>query len=353
VLQTFGQLEKDGTIPNMIHGRDAGNRDTTDAPLWFFTACAELVAAEGCRKFLDISWGERTVRGLLVSMADSLIRGTPNGIRVDPVSGLIFSPAHFTWMDTDHPAGTPRQGYPIEIQALWHRALRFLGEIDAVNRQRWNGLMRQVADAIVALYFDRRRGYFRDCLHAAPGTAAASGEPDDALRPNQLLVLTLDALDQPTIARSVLEACEALLVPGGVRSLADQAVSRPLAIFHKGRCLNDPHRPYQGRYTGDEDTRRKPAYHNGTAWTWLFPSYCEAWAGVYGKQGRRTALAWLGTSVALTNQGCVGHVPEILDGDYPHAERGCDAQAWGLSEVLRVWSRLAAAEKDDQARNDR
>jgi glycogen debranching enzyme len=30
-------------------------------------------------------------------------------------------------------------------------------------------------------------------------------------------------------------------------------------------------------------------------------------------------------------------VPEILDGDFPHKQRGCDAQAWGASEIVRVW----------------
>ncbi|MBU0545068.1 MAG: hypothetical protein KKH97_07005, partial [Proteobacteria bacterium] len=34
------------------------------------------------------------------------------------------------------------------------------------------------------------------------------------------------------------------------------------------------------------------------------------------------------------------HIPEILDGDYPHKSRGCDAQAWGASEALRVWIKL-------------
>ena len=38
--------------------------------------------------------------------------------------------------------------------------------------------------------------------------------------------------------------------------------------------------------------------------------------------------------------GCVGHLPEVLDGDAPHAQRGCDAQAWSVSEVLRVWRKL-------------
>jgi glycogen debranching enzyme len=30
-------------------------------------------------------------------------------------------------------------------------------------------------------------------------------------------------------------------------------------------------------------------------------------------------------------------VPEILDGDFPHLQRGCEAQAWGVSEIVRVW----------------
>jgi glycogen debranching enzyme len=38
--------------------------------------------------------------------------------------------------------------------------------------------------------------------------------------------------------------------------------------------------------------------------------------------------------------GCIGHLPEIVDGDAPHTQRGCDAQAWSVSEALRVWKRL-------------
>jgi glycogen debranching enzyme len=45
----------------------------------------------------------------------------------------------------------------------------------------------------------------------------------------------------------------------------------------------------------------------------------------------------------LIETGCLGQVPEILDGDYPHRHRGCDAQAWGVSELLRVWEKLGGA----------
>ena len=34
-----------------------------------------------------------------------------------------------------------------------------------------------------------------------------------------------------------------------------------------------------------------------------------------------------------------------LDGDAPHTGRGCDAQAWGLSEYYRVWKLLHPASK--------
>ena len=60
----------------------------------------------------------------------------------------------------------------------------------------------------------------------------------------------------------------------------------------------------------------------------------------YGKESTETALSWLTAGAPLIEQGGLGHIPEILDGDYPHTARGCDAQAWGASEMLRVWLKL-------------
>jgi glycogen debranching enzyme len=54
------------------------------------------------------------------------------------------------------------------------------------------------------------------------------------------------------------------------------------------------------------------------------------------------------------NEGCVGHLPEILDGDAPHSQRGCDAQAWSVTEALRVWKLLhLTAEPRRQNRTER
>jgi predicted glycogen debranching enzyme len=340
IVQQFAAFEDGGTLPNMIRGNDAGNRDTSDAPLWLFVVCRDLLR-EGHGDILEVTCGRRHLREVLSDMGDALCRGTSNGIRMDPESALLYSPSHFTWMDTNHPAGTPREGYPIEIQALWFAALDFLAEIGSPEKTaHWRQLADRVAASINHLYFMEELGYLSDCRHGPPGRPASACQADDALRPNQLFAITLGAIHDRSRAGQIVQACEALIVPGAIRSLADRPVHVPLAVQHRGRLLNDPLNPYQGHYQGDEDTRRKPAYHNGTAWAWVFPSFCEARAMVFGESSRDTSRALLATALDHMNTGCLGHIPEIVDGDIPHRPRGCDAQAWSVSEVYRVWKML-------------
>ena len=56
--------------------------------------------------------------------------------------------------------------------------------------------------------------------------------------------------------------------------------------------------------------------------------------------GRNSMRAYLGSMDRLLLNSCLGQIPEILDGDTPHTQRGCDAQAWGVTEALRVWKFL-------------
>jgi len=275
----------------------------------------------------------------------------PLQIEIDEEDDVIFIRSQFfdqertVYMDgRAHPPATERthEGHSI---GRWEGNVLIVDTTNfADNRSPYqNGIPSGAQKHVVERYWLKQAGYLSDCLHLHSGQPAHQAEPDDALRPNQLLAITLGALTDRNMGRHILAACEELLVPGAIRSLADRPVRRPLPIMHGGKMLNDPTHPYRGRYTGHEDTSRKPAYHNGTAWTWLFPAYCEAWAEIYGKPGQKTALAWLGSSATLLRSGCVGHLPEILDGDYPHTARGCDAQAWGCSEWVRVWLKLSSA----------
>ena len=345
ILKAFAAFEENGTLPNIIYGSTAGNRDTTDAQLWFIRCVEEVEAAvsesrdrrparpvAGKPDVLelpvpdipgpDTPGGEpagagrpdiSTLKATCESIVDHDISGTPNGIKMDPDSALVWSPSHFTWMDTNYPACTPRVGYPVDIQALWISALRYLGR-DKLADKALSNLKR--------LFKDPNGPGYCDCLAAPGGERAEDAVPDAAVRPNQLFLLTLGILDD----RSILSATEELLVPGGIRSLSAE------------------HYLYKGVYAGDEDTERKPAYHNGTVWAWPFPLYAEALA-MTGAAKPETALQLLASAVENLNVGCIGHISEIADGDAPHAQKGCAAQAWSVSELLRVWLRLGGPGK--------
>jgi predicted glycogen debranching enzyme len=341
ILRAFGRFERDGTLPNTIHGDDASNRDTSDAPLWFGVACEEF-GPEIYRMPVDAAG--RRIEDVLRSIAAGYVRGTPNGIRMDPESALIWSPSHFTWMDTNHPAGTPREGYPVEIQALWIRLLRQLERVGvAPVDEPWGVLADRAQAALDARFWLDDRGWFADVLLARPGQSAAEAVPDTALRSNGLFPIAFGLVRGERARRAVAAALQHLVVPGALRSLAPLPVTPPLPIHAAdGRLLNDPDSPYWGRYEGDEDTRRKPAYHNGTAWVGTLPTFCEALAVAWDDSPAAVAAAraYLGSLDRLMMGGCAEQLPEIVDGDAPHTPRGCDAQAWSVTEALRVWRLL-------------
>ncbi len=358
ILQVYGRWEQQGTLPNNLRGDDASNRETSDAPLWYGVACEEWAhaarpAAEPAKDAVRILTQThvaprgRTLADVLGAIGSGYCRGTPAGVRVDPASGLVWSPAHFTWMDTNHPAGTPREGYPVCIQALWIRFLRLLARLEVPPAtEPWQQLAHRALASLESLFWLEDPGYYADVLIASPKMPAAAAVPDTALRSNQLLPVAFGLVDRRRARRCVAAAVRHLLIPGAVRSLAPLPVSPPLPIrAPDGRLLNDPERPYWGRYEGDEDTRRKPAYHNGTAWTWTLPMLAEAMAEAWDHSPAAVAAAraYLGSMDRLLAGGCVGQLPEIVDGDAPHSPRGCDAQAWAATETLRAWRKLSSA----------
>ncbi len=319
IIHAFASMESQGTLPNMLCGNDNANRDTSDAPLWLFVATHDLLRAVPSQRktLLEMDCGGRTLLQVLESIAVNYWRGTPNGIHVDSASGLVFSPAHFTWMDTNYPAATPREGYPVEIQALWIHALDVLSEL--TGEALWGQRAALARDSLKRLFIRPDDKGLVDCLVANSAMTAADATPDSSLRPNQLLAITMNALDETAICRYIVEECKRLVIPSALRSLAP--------------CSEGGH--YRGRYTGDEDSSRKLAYHNGTGWHWLLPSFCEALAMTWPER-RHESLCYLASAAEAMTSHCIGFLPEICDGDAPHAAKGCCAQAWSMTEGHRV-----------------
>jgi predicted glycogen debranching enzyme len=313
ILRTFAAARRRGLLPNVFSDSgEGGAYNAVDASLWFVYAVERYVQATG-----DWPLAEE-LRPALEEIIACYRAGTDFGIAMD-TDGLINAVApgwQLTWMDAKvgEWVVTPRQGKPVEINALWYNALRVME--DFARRGDWPGeygaLAEQVRTSFEAFWY-ADGGYLYDVL---------GSEPDRRLRPNQIFAVSLpySPLDLSR-ARAVVDTVErTLLTPVGLRTLAP----------------DDP--DYRGHYGGDVWSR-DGAYHQGTVWAWLLGPYVEAFLRVNGHTpaARSRARALLQPLFAHLRDACVGSISEIFDGDPPHAPRGAVSQAWSVAEVLRVW----------------
>jgi glycogen debranching enzyme len=118
-----------------------------------------------------------------------------------------------------------------------------------------------------------------------------------------------------------------LLTPCGLRTLSPQ----------------DPQ--YHGFYGGSQ-FKRDMAYHQGTTWVFPMGAYLRACLKVCAEEGATHVKQVLSHIEAMLEEGCVGQLPEIYDGDFPKKGKGCYAQAWSVGEILRVYEELEKERKE-------
>jgi glycogen debranching enzyme len=119
--------------------------------------------------------------------------------------------------------------------------------------------------------------------------------------------------EQATI---LLDRAQSLVTRAGLRALAKE----------------DP--GYTGRASGNA-AARDAAIHQGAAWPWLLGFFVRA--ASRSADGERLAplLQRLVASAAV-NELALGQVPQLADGDAPHAPGGCVAHALATAELLRA-----------------
>ncbi|MBA5868704.1 MAG: glycogen debranching protein [Nitrospira sp. CR2.1] len=319
VIESFAAHVSEGMIPNRFP--DAGEQpdyNTIDASLWFVQAIDRYLVYTNDRERV-----RRTAWPAVQQILDGYRRGTRYGIKMDR-DGLIAGGVpgvQLTWMDAK--VGdwvvTPRHGKPVEIQALWIRALA-IGESfamtfgDAAYAARCKTDRAQAVTSFRQRFWYPEGGYLYDVIDGPEGN-------DASLRPNQLYALAVNKdLVSKEQATSVLRIVEAnLLTPVGLRTLSP----------HDNR--------YRPRYDGGV-VERDGAYHQGTVWPFLLGPFVTAWINVHGKKtgALKQARTFLEGFDAHLRDACLGQVSEIFDAESPHRPRGCVAQAWSIAEPLRA-----------------
>jgi predicted glycogen debranching enzyme len=317
VLNTFAAMQRDGLIPSHFRGEEGEPEyDSIDASLWF------ILAVEWFGRARRSPGRPSPLLGAVRSVVGAYRRGTRFGIGLGPdrlVTGGAAGRA-LTWMDAvvDGEPVTPRAGRAVEVNALWHAALkstarleRLAGEMARARElesEAWH-----VARRFNETFWCAEKGYLYDVV--------GDSGPDASLRPNQILAVALtEDLLPPHRARSVYWAVRrSLLTPFGLRTL-------------------DPEDPrYRGQYAGDERARLFAA-HQGTVWPWLMGSFADAHFRVLGntEETRRTMRALLAPLRAHVREAGLGFMSEMFDGDSPHTPRGSFAHAPSVAEVARV-----------------
>ena len=307
-----------GLLPNIFGlGREDSHYGSADASLWFVRAL-RLWQLAGARDEKIL------VRFLpaLIEIATWYRDGTGLGIHATDtgllhVGGPDLNP---TWMDAQCSTGpvTPRDGFPVEMNALWYFLLAWLEKLllqsgDAAQAREWATLRKKCGKSFVTRFWLRAGEYLADNWK--------DGKPDRSIRPNMVLAAALEfsPLTKKQRQGVLAQATAHLLTPRGLRTLSPQ----------------DP--AYRSNY-GDGWDERDSAYHQGTVWPWLIGFYCEA--TLRAKAPTRKQLDELqvlleGIEPHLQEAGR-GQISEVFDADAPHRPGGTPAQAWSLAEWLRA-----------------
>jgi predicted glycogen debranching enzyme len=317
ILYTFALYEKDGLLPNVFpDGTGDPAYNTVDASLWYFEAVYKYFQYTKDSDFID-----KHLLKSMINIINSYKNGTLFNIRMDKDYLISAGNAEtqLTWMDAK--AGnwvvTPRHGKAVEINALWYNALMVMAEIMREidgNGDEFSALAGKVKKAFVEQFWNERG----NCLFDVVGDQ----EKDNKMRPNQIIAVSLSfpVLDG-ALAKCVVDSVyEQLYTSMGLLTLS----------------RNDPQ--YRGIYAGDQFAR-DGAYHQGTVWAWPLGRFISAYVRVYkDKQNIKKQLeSFFIPFQDHLRDACLGSISEIFDGNEPLVPRGCFAQAWSVSEILRSY----------------
>ena len=307
-------------IPNRFPDQgETPEYNTLDATLWIF-----VVLHEYFEKFQDRDFIEE-VFPKLTEILDYHRKGTRYDIHVTP-EGLLFGGegiSQLTWMDArigDYVV-TPRQGCPVEINALWYNALciysRFgilLGKAVEQEQQQAEQLKWTFRQ-----HFWHDDGYLYDVV-------IPNSDKDASLRPNQIYAISLpySPLTQKE-AESILSTVEKYLYTDfGLRSLATS------------------HMDFKPIYEGSP-LDRDEAYHQGTVWAFLWGEYALAYLKLHKFSPEAIEIIKekaKGLQRHFYEEACINGISEIFDGENPRQGKGCIQQAWSIGMYIKVFQEI-------------
>lgn len=326
ILATLAQFERNGLFPSRFtDAADTPECDAADTSLWWAWSLYQYYRATKDLSFI------KAQLPLLKNIAHRYIEGTLYGIVMDRSDGLLRIGADklgLTWMDTDveNIPITPRSGKPVEICALWYNLLEtilYFGKELNDDVSYFENIADLCGKSLQKFWNNEAQ-----CLYdVIEPDNRPSAKPDGAVRPNQIFAISL-----PFRALTKLQE-------KAVLTTIDRELFTPLGL----RSLSPTHPSYQGQYgcglPHADQYHRNISYHQGCVWPWLMGAYCDALLNVHGPLPETYAKIRILLQPLLNNlmeEGCVGSISEVVDGNAPHIPHGTSARAWSVAETMRI-----------------
>lgn len=376
LLIKWAGWEKNGIIPNVKGwAGSATNDNTSDAALWFIEAVYQYIKSTGSNSILEaeVSRGKKMADVMRNVMARYSAVTNEDNIHGDAETGFVYVPKQSTMMDTKY---TPRQGYPVEIQALWYNALLKMARMDAANASAYNERAGLVKRNFEKYFWNPNEATVYDILGTDGPKSPAAAVPDPSVRFNQILTVYFRLAEGETANKIIRSTMDRLRLPGALRSLAVPTKVYRQIRLGDGRIGWETHEPRPGESAGwpfaefypyyetgaDREVRDKE-YHNGTGWVWIYP-FLWVSAVQQGAIEKGRAIeemrsdyehlmrdAWTGGSWSK-----LGSLPECTDGsvvnyrdkygrDYLYAyPKACGEQAWSVSGAIWGFENILGAD---------
>ena len=320
---------KFGLVPNGYSGYDS-------RPL-YNSVDSSLLLVEAVSRYLEYTQDYAFVKNTLYDILKNIIESFQKGINVDDSNifmdkdGLISAgtpDTQLTWMDAkvSNFAVTPRNGKAVELNSLWYNALKVVANLaekyeDKKTHDEYEKLAKKVRINFNKKFYNENN----KCLDDVIGS--------EEIRPNQLFAL---ATTYPVMILSNNKAKEML-----------KTVGKELYTKYGLATLSKKDPKYIAVYEGD-GFRRDMSYHQGITWPWLAGLYIGSYKTVIKNEKNKAEKKKLEEEyekiisnykksfAQAMKEGALGTISELYDSKPPYLPKGAFAQAWSVSEVIKI-----------------
>ncbi len=320
---------KYGLVPNGYSGYDS-------RPL-YNSVDSSLLLFEQINKYLEYTNDYKFIQVNLYDILKNVYKMFQKGINIDEsniymdTDGLISAGTEntqLTWMDAKVSgfAVTPRNGKAVEVNALWYNAVKTLEALakkfnDTETKEECSKLAKKIKTSFNKKFYNEKN----KCLYDVIGS--------DEIRPNQLFAISTT---YPVLVMSNNKPKEMF-----------ETVTKELVTKYGLATLSKKNEKYIAIYEGDS-FRRDMSYHQGITWPWLAGLYVDAFKNLIKnekdektkkkleKEFKKCVDTYKTNFASTLKDGAIGNISELYDSEEPYNSGGTFAQAWSVSEVLKI-----------------